>query len=214
MKIYFSAVVFFAFFSLNVSADAKTVDDYIVFHKGDVKKYKEVMMRGSKNKKESEATDYCLGKYEINGKEIIRLQKKRSTHKNKTYFKYYIINELGFFRYGHFSKGRRIIYDTPACILKNPTEVGQTWENNYRTSDKKPENVKEVREIISVDEVVETPFAVFENCIKIHSRKWRGDTISNSDVWYCPDVGHVKVIIDIPGKNFTVESTLQEVISQ
>lgn len=200
--------------NLNIPADAKTVDDYVKFQKGNEKKYKVIIKSETRPEKVKYDSFYCHGKYEINGREIFRYQKKTDSQKRRTTFKYYYIDDLGLFLLGHFYKGVRTIYNEPACLLKKHIEVGQRWENNFIKSKHDPVNIKEVREIISVNDVVETPFGVLENCIRIHTQKWRSTYTSSTDVWYCPDVGHTKVVIDIPDKNLTMESTLQEVVSQ
>jgi hypothetical protein len=202
-----------AWLSLNVTAYAKTVDDYVTFHKGESKKYIVIMMPGTQQQDVSFFTNYCHGKYEINGREVFRIEKKRNTGKKKTMFNYYFIDEHGYFRFGHFYKGTRTIYETPVCIIKEPIEVGQTWKNTIIKFNKDAQGWKEVREIISKDDIVETPYGVLENCIKIHSQKSKGDVTANTDIWYCPDVGHVKTIINVPGEKLTIEQTLQEIIS-
>ncbi len=203
-----------AYLCLNIPADAKTADDYVKFNKGNSKKYKVVIKSGTKPERVTYDSFYCHGKYEINGREIFRYEKKTDSKKRRTTFKYYFIDDLGLFLFGHFYKGVRTVYEEPVCLIKKHIEVGQRWENNFIKSKHDPVNIKEIREIISVSETVETPLGVLENCIKIHSQKWRSDSTSSTDIWYCPGVGHTKVIMDFPDKNLTMESTLQEVISQ
>ena len=98
-------------------------------------------------------------------------------------------------------------------MLKPQMTIGQTWKNTLKKFNKDVEGWKEVREIISRDDVVGTPYGVLENCIKIHSQKSKGAVTANSDIWYCPDVGHVKTIINVPAEKLTIEQTLQKIIS-
>ena len=104
-------------------------------------------------------------------------------------------------------------YEKPACIIKAPLEVGQAWKNKLKSYKEDAVGWKEVREIISVAEVTETPFGVLENCMKIHSQKSKGDLTTSSDIWYCPEVGHAKTIINVPSEKLTIEQTLQKIIA-
>jgi hypothetical protein len=213
MRVYGVICILAAWLSLNTTAHAKTVDDYVTFHKGESKKYIVIMMPGTQQQDISFFSNYCHGKEEINGREVFRIEEKRNTGKKKTTFKYFFIDERGYFRFGHFYKGTRTIYETPACIIKEPIEVGRAWKNTLQSYKNDVEGWKEVREIISKDDAVETPFGVLENCIKIHSQKTKGDVTASSEIWYCPDVGHVKTIINVPAEKLTIEQTLQKIIS-
>ena len=212
MRIFIILSIPAAWLFLNTTAYAKNVEDYITFQKGESKKYIVIMMPGTPQQDVSFFSYYCHGIYEINGREVFRIEKKRNTEKKKTTFKYYFIDDRGFFRFGHFYKGTRTIYETPACIIKEPLEVGQTWKNTLQSYNDDAEGWKEVREIIGDDVVVETPFGVIDNCIKLHSQKTKGDVTVNADIWYCPEVGHVKTIINVPAEKLTIEQTLQKII--
>ncbi len=89
------------------------------------------------------------------------------------------------------------VRDQKRYLLRNPIEVGTKWTNVVSVSS------IESYEIVSVDDVCETPAGKFTNCVVVHSsnRVKDGEMLLN-DMSFAPKVGIVRIAtsLDSHGK--------------
>jgi hypothetical protein len=143
----------------------------------------------------------------------------------QTSFSFYAEDESGIFEYASQGPGapEPEIKVTPTYTLKNPIQVGTTWEDKTKTAfenEKIPYTLKSMIE--SKDEIVTVPAGTFKGCIKV---KGTGSAEKNTGLfgiakikvehydWYAPGIGMIKSIVKESSNNIAAgyggEATLQ-----
>jgi len=124
----------------------------------------------------------------------------------QTSFSFYAEDESGIFEYASQDSGEPEpeIKVTPTYTLKNPIQVGTTWENKATTAFENEKISYTLKSMIeSKDEIVTVPAGTFKGCIKV---KGTGSAEKNTGVfgiakikiehydWYAPGIGMIKSI--------------------
>lgn len=142
----------------------------------------------------------------------------------QTSFSFIAEDESGIFEYASQTSGavEPEIKATPTYTLKNPIQVGTTWEDKTKTAllmEKVPFTLKSTIE--SKDETVTVPAGTFKGCVKV---KGTGSAQKNTGIfgvaqitiehydWFAPRIGMIKSIIKESSNHMMVgsgEITLQ-----
>ena len=151
----------------------------------------------------------CQGIELVNGKEVFAIETSTTDSHARVVggsVNFYLINKNALAQIGYRSPGKDspTIFNNPRYYLKAPIRVGTSWKS------KNMPEPGEVFKIISDNETVLTSAGLFSNCIKVESQYQIKESSSKSTVWYCPNIGLVKVvtIIENKPKNLTHESLI------
>jgi hypothetical protein len=118
-------------------------------------------------------------------------------------------DDTGFYvlaRKGSSDKEPKII-PTKYYVLKFPLAMGSTWKQEV-------EGFILQDTVVSTDASVEVPAGTFKNCLHVKklyfNPKDPNTPVKETEFWFAPDVGNVKVVIKTPQEN---KEIVQELVS-